>query len=383
MAIVFGLILYSNWKTKTLSEIALLEEDIRYYNSVGLGEQGYIATTILPNGAIAYGQIIEGENPVIPYFSDSAAMGLLSDFGHDYTPLVKDYINWRFSAQEEAGEDKGIIYDYTVVLDEELNFVEETTDYKYDSIDSYAATFLILLEEYTKTTGDYNIIKDNKQKVEDVLNIMLSQLEENGLTRVSNENRIQYTFDNGEVSKALKSAMFIYTDVIPNEQRVMELTNILDEHTNAFDSLLYKDEMYVVGLHEDGEIAIFGENLEEFYPTAVAQLAPTLFGVVSPDDEKGLKAYQAFSMEHNWQSFEHVESTSSYWALTSTTAAIIGDEEKVLEYLENYRSEVAVNHEYPVYSGEAGWISLTCDTMIEKKEAEIKELDPLNLLTLD
>ncbi len=376
-------ILFLRWADEAQQKIDAIEEKVLFYSDLGRTEQTYLASTVLPNGAIAYPPSDDGKNDVIPYFSDTAAMGLLKDFNDDYSPLVKDYINWHFESQIGEGEDAGIIYDFDIIL-EEGEVIEQTSSGEYDSVDSYCATFIILLEEYAKVTGDYEFLRENKKKIDQVLEAMLAQQKENGLTVVSPKNDTQYTFDNVEVSRALKSAVWLYTNVFSaGEYELQVLEGALSAHGAEFDALLYDDVsgLYYAGLDGDGDYLDFG-GIEEFYPTAVAQLSAILFEVIEEDSDKATKLYSDFCEEYAWEDMEHLTSghASFYWALTAATGAKMKDEQRVRQYMEYYSENVAVDHKYPLYCADAGWVSIACDTMIKSYEEELDEIDPFGLL---
>ena len=100
----------------------------------------------LPGGAITMYDIRSGgRSKLTPYFSCSAALGLLA--GGDVEAAGR-YIQWHFDHLER----NGTIFDYTIEV--EGGGVTETPAYDFDSVDSYAALFLILLDEYTKAGGD-------------------------------------------------------------------------------------------------------------------------------------------------------------------------------------------------------------------------------------
>ena len=150
------------------------------------------------NGAIATYTRHEGSNyNIIPYFAVLACEDLLNDVGSFEN--VKKYILWHFNhinITEDINGLAGTIYDYKY----EGNI--ETTEYEYDSVDSYCSMFLSLLNKYVERTGDKQLILDNQDKISYIVNALDAMyMEDRKLTQTKPNYNISFLMDNSESFK--------------------------------------------------------------------------------------------------------------------------------------------------------------------------------------
>lgn len=59
------------------------------------------------------------------------------------------------------------------------------------------------------------------------------------------------------------------------------------------------------------------------------------------------------------------------WAMTGMAAAQVGDTNSLTELLRNYETEYCEEREYPLYTGEAGWICMECEKLYEIYERKL------------
>ena len=145
---------YLNGWDVTLGPITDTER--AFYQSIVDSENAWIARTQLSNGALAMTPTNYGKVQVNPYFADFAALSLLNQ-PEMYADVVKEYMQWHFDHLNTAAEDPsgldGTIFDYTYTVKNGVVTLEEwiTPTPTYDSTDSYAATFLMVVEKYVLT----------------------------------------------------------------------------------------------------------------------------------------------------------------------------------------------------------------------------------------
>lgn len=290
-------------------------------------ELAWIASTQLSSGAIPVSaQTAAGDATINPYFADYAAMALL-ERPELYAANVANYINWHFNHLNEDGT----IYDYTVTGGEESNSAS------YDSTDSYAATFLSLLNKYYQKTGETAIITDNKADIEKVVSALRSTLD-NGLTYAKSDYLIKYTMDNCEVLLGLKDAASLYTNVIvPTDdsfaEKADELSACAKDLETAIEAQLWNaDGYYEIGLNEAGNAA-FKFDWSEQYPSAMAQLFPIFTGVIASDSERAEGLYADYISQYD---ITNISASSSYYSISARTAAVMGDKDTVRKYLSAY-----------------------------------------------
>lgn len=128
----------------------------------------------------------------IPYFVNLTAINLLSDDAN--LPKVKSYIMWylnHLNYPDKYGL-TGTIYDYYITSD-----VESSLE-SYDSADSYSATFLFLVYLYVQKSGDYNLVKENLQKLKDIAYVIAYLQDSDGLVKALPNINLKYLVDNIE-----------------------------------------------------------------------------------------------------------------------------------------------------------------------------------------
>ena len=59
------------------------------------------------------------------------------------------------------------------------------------------------------------------------------------------------------------------------------------------------------------------------------------------------------------------------WAMTGMAAAQVRDINRLTELLRNYETEYCEEREYPLYTGEAGWICMECEKLYELYERKL------------
>ena len=131
------------------------EQERAFYRSIVDSENAWLASTQLSNGALPMTPTNNGKVQMNPYFADIAALSLLNQ-PELYGDVVKEYMKWHFDHLNTAAEDPsgldGTIFDYTYTVKNGVVTLEEwtTPTPTYDSTDSYAATFLMVVEKYAR-----------------------------------------------------------------------------------------------------------------------------------------------------------------------------------------------------------------------------------------
>jgi hypothetical protein len=138
---------------------------------------------------------------IVPYFVNLTAIDLLP---YD-SERVKRYIEWylRHLNYPDMYGLTGTIYDY---------YITETSEvpaYTYDSADSYAATFLFLVFLYTEITDDYQLIRDNLQKLKDIAYVISYLQDTDGLVKAVPHLNLKYLVDNIESVCGLRAFSFL------------------------------------------------------------------------------------------------------------------------------------------------------------------------------
>lgn len=359
----------------------LLEERADFYQSLADQEKEWILRCQMPDGLLLYREWSTDpgakKQTVIPYFSSIAAWGMLAGtVTPEQAQGVACYLNWYLDHLNTAKEDPvngdGTIYDYLVVQENGKTHVESAGT--YDSVDSYAAMFLITAECYAQKVGT-QLLKERRADIKRVADALLRTLEENGLSIVKQEYPVQYLMDNAEVYAGLQAGAKLIQEIAPGDWRIQTMDQAAADMAQAFETLLWNEDagLYEIGLVENGE-PIDQPSWSEFYPDSTAQLFPVCFGVLDPESDRAQQIYQRFCKEWNWADLEHQVSDIStfYWCVICYSAALQGDEVRLQQFIRNYKSALDVEGRgYPLYLGDAGWAALACGWMEQSYRSRI------------
>lgn len=217
---------------------------------------------------------------------------------------VEQYILWYFDHLNYPDKHglTGSIYDYT--LD---GMGRETSTETYDSVDAYAATFIMLLHAYYQKVGNRKILNYYRKEIKDVAYLMIYLKDNDGLTRAVPYQDAKYLMDNCEVYAGLKAYIALAKELawpIPNTYRIA-----MDEIRQAIQEKLYDPS--------SGKYhwALYGNTVhpaywQHFYPDALAQLFPIIYGLIDPSSPEAQRIWHTFqaiySMEEGFA--DHLQS---------------------------------------------------------------------------
>jgi hypothetical protein len=348
--------------------------DMAFYDDIIDKEAAFIANCQLSGGAIATQAKPKNEDSddgyrVVPYFSNLAAVGLLEKVS--YEPVVKKYMNWYFShlntSETDYNKVNGTIYDYSVAKDG----VTETPEKRYDSTDSYAATFISLLRKYVEVTGDKEYILDHQNQLNSIGEAMLSTFDR-GLTYAKPDYRIQYLMDNTEVYKGLDDMVWVYDNVIKNMEKSKFYLNYKQEVEDTIEKKFWDEKTKSYANYRNDGMIIVESSLTNFYSDATAQLFPIWEEMLSSDDPRALEIYNTFCK--NFPGWPEMKKAGDYpWAIMVYTAAIMGDKIKVDTYLKTAKEKfIDKGHPLNWYNLEAGMTLLAASKMKKSIIPEVK-----------
>lgn len=359
----------------SVNEEVANEEDTALFRKIFESETAYLASLQLENGAIPMTYSENGTLTMNPYFADFAALALL-DNADEYADEVKKYMDWHFAHLNTKETDyngvDGTIYDYKItvadgkVTNEAIS--EKDGKKSYDSTDSYAATFLMVLGKYYEKTGDKEYILAHSKDIERIVNAMFSTLHK-GLTFAKPDYEVKYLMDNSEVYEGAVSASALFREVIcPVEasynKTLENCEKTAEEIAQAIEKNLWNasENHYEAGVFRNGKAA-YEFSWDEFYPGATAQLFPIIHGVIGADTRRANTLYDSFNKAFDWQNFK---TPSEYcWGSNVLASAMMNDIESVVCYMENY-AELFEKHEYPLYNADAARVCMAAYIMLER-----------------
>jgi hypothetical protein len=170
----------------------------------------------------------------------------------------------------------------------------QTSTEHYDSVDSYAATFLILLHEYYKRVGNRELLFVHRKKIEDIAYLLIFLKDRDGLTRAIPDQDSKYLMDNCEVYAGLKAYVALcralgwpaqlYSDAA-GEVRQSVWARFYDASTGMFHWAVDSQIEHV-------------SDWSRFYPDAFAQLFPIVYGVLDPASPKAEQIWARFCQQY-------------------------------------------------------------------------------------
>lgn len=361
-------------------EAAATEEQLQLFKQIFESETKWLASLQLENGAIPMTYSANGNLTMNPYFADFAALALLDD-AEKYAGNVKAYMDWHFNHLNTAKEDfnglDGTIYDYVITMkdgkiESEVISTPENAD-SYDTTDSYAATFLTVLDKYLSKTGDSTYIIDNAEDIKRITNVMFATLQ-NGLTYAKHNHRVKYLMDNCEVYEGAIAATNLFGEIVKGGKT--EYTDMRDNCSKLITTVKtnintrlwsFVGEYYRPGITAYVRIPTKIFSWNTYYPQATSQLFPIICGVIEPDTERARNLYEKFSEAYHWEAFEYPD--VFYWGANVQAAAIMNDVDSVAEYMQNYLP-LTEKHSWPLYNMDSARVSMAAFMMLEKSQAQ-------------
>lgn len=351
----------------TMEKNELLREKISYFQKIEENEKQWIMSNQTENGAIlTYEKKIETTNWVNPYFANLAASALME--GHptkEQRDSVRRYLSWYLkhinSSQEDPINGGGTIYDYDITVTR-TGEEKSISKREYDSVDSYASTFLKAASDYVRITQDTKWLAEYSLSLQRVANALLRCINAEGITLAKTDYPIYYLMDNCETNAGLKAMKVLQKQGVVFSQED-EVKGYLEKNSDCVKEGFWRNGEYIIGLDEDGEV--LENNKSSIYPKTIAQIYPIAWQVLDKKEERAEQIYQSLCDNWQWEKMDYRErgGSQSYWPVLAFVGALLGDEDRVETYIENYMNVVEKDHGYPIHIDDAAWIIKTCEEM--------------------
>lgn len=342
------------------------------YTSVAESQEAYIRSLQTSTGALNY---TPGGSRLCAYFSNYAAIGLLTRPGVTNEKIVKEYMDWYISKlngnvnpRTGAAEIPGSVYDY------QISNGEEITNGTYDSVDSYAATFLILAEKLMNISlENENWLKQRSEKLNLVASAMIACIDSPGvkvpedfspddndyLSVASYSYPAKYLMDNCEVNRGLLAAKRLQDKGVITDSVDYQL--YMKKNAQGIESQLWNN-----GTYKWIDQAGSKTNWNNFYADAVAQLTPVMMGIINANDSRAKNLWDEFN-NHYGQWSSGYNYSDFPWVFICFAAASMGDADRVEEYVKHIYSFTSKNMQKKNwYSSEAGELLIAIDLINNK-----------------
>ncbi len=384
---VFLLMVIMVYIYKVEEQIRQVKAEISFYEEIVESEVSYLKSLQLSDGALSMYSLSKSKIVINPYFSNISIYAMAKT--NMANEEVKHYIQWYLSRINDEKVDPfgidGTIFDYRVTNLSKLDY-KSTGD--YDSIDSYAATFLMLISEYYNATGDVEFLLEHEEGIERIYGALM-QMKRDDLFSSKPDRDVKYTMDNAEVYYGLKRYMELLEEVLMKYGSLSygdRLADLKGEVTKIAENLIndvYDNERlyFNIGLDSKGRTLSF-KTYRDFYPDMTAQIFPLIFEVNEPKSEQVVNGYQKYSEIYDATvgSAKENGDTSFYWTVQAYYYSKLGKSDKLKAYLVDYKNKLMDTHPYPLYNTEVAWIILACENEITKLENKLDDVDKFGLV---
>lgn len=337
------------------AEVASFQEDgvsLSKLMTVTENEFDYLLSLQDENGIIAQ---TPGLDHSIPYFSNMAALAMLSD-SRGFEP-VRRYMDWylRHINRPDKFGFYGTMYDYRK---QGGNWV---ATHDYDSADSYAATFLTLVFNYATATGDTSFVEDNLQGIVDVAEVLIKLQDKDGLIWAKPKYYVKFLMDNAENYRGLRDAELLmhYFGRADLAERYGQAASLVAQ---GMEKKLWLEDQQVYAW------ALYGRwwqrvPKKKWYPDTIGQIYPVVFGVVDPLSDRASHLYAYLNLHYpEWTKGRFDDRFP--WTVLALMATMMRDDARAVEYLSNvYESTASLSRGYPWYSFESAFFVKAWNTL--------------------
>ena len=316
------------------------------------------------NGAIR----MTSDGIIVPYFANFACLGLETKKSQKNEEAVAAYIHWYVTHMNTSETDKngldGTIYDYCADGTETDANGTKTAD--YDSTDSYAATFLMVLQNDKSNGGK------NADLTEELLNRLVGAMmgtynQKLGLTETKPGYGAYYLMDNCEVYRGLMAAASLYQERFSNTPKSRQMKKKAESLKKAICRQFWdkKQNCFLVAIDQNQK-SLFKKACTTFYPQAANQLYPVIYGVISPKSRMAKEAYGQFKsqyMQHGKKGHDWTcgDTSDEYpWCILLRGVEKMDDQKNGTRFFSYLQAQYSGNtNQEGWYCGEAGQLLIS------------------------
>lgn len=314
-----------------------------------------MATQQLSDGAI-----ISAPDRITPYFANGAANGWLQE--PIRSTAVANYMQWYFNHVNRTTDVWGLtgtIYDYAVTNGETGGCYGGSCG--ADSTDAYASSFLSLAWAAWSSgdAGLRSLISSNRPTLDliaGVLNNPKTLDSSDGLTWAYPGYPYKFLSDNCEGYRGLLDYSNLVQAAFDDSSSASAWSAEAANMRNGI--LAFWDASTNTWAVDKSSSGTFDQaKMTSWYPDAVAQIYPVVFGVVAPTDPQAVSAYASLNAAFpNWDTFQFNDSFP--WVVVGYAATVMGDATRSNQYRMSVELKfVNVTPQFPYswYNAENGW----------------------------
>lgn len=357
--------LSDNSTIQVVANNKLKTQAIYNYDALINKEIAYILSCQLSSGAI---KMYPANSNVNAYFANVACLGLLEKPTTANVAAVKSWMAWYMThlngttnPVKGGSEIGGSVYDYS------YDGTTLTSLGTYDSIDSYAATFLTLakrLVEISPANNSWlagysyqltligNALTACIDNSSNTMPVGYTPDDNDGLTIDSYVHGAKYLMDNVEVNEGFRSMVWLQSNVITGGSPAY-YQSVLTAHTSAIESQLWRSTMY--NWNDNGTTGATNSSWSTWYADAIGQLFPVMLGLIDPTSSRAVSLYSTFNTNYpNWSTGTVYDPSGFPTVLVAYAAAKMNDvtgATNYLNYLQTYSGTTEPSHWYVAESG--------------------------------
>ena len=259
---------------------------------------------------------------IIPYFANLAAKTLVNYYPENSKLYMKWYLD-NLNMPDKWGL-SGTIYDFRMSSKGTL-----VPTGKYDSADSYAATFLDLVSYYCEVTNDFDFIEQNMAAICKVADVIAALQDKDGLVFVKPKSGVKYLMDNCESYRG----MMAWSNSL-NNMGHLEIAGyyreIAEKIHEGIQSVLYDPEKCSYFWYYSRLIKRHARK-GKWYPDGVSQLYLISSGILDPEHQAQEIWDQFTTAFSNWET--GAKNDPFPWGNITLVANLMGDTETAWTYL--------------------------------------------------
>ena len=303
---------------------------VRYISIIN-SECNFILAHQLSDGAFTMSANRETEGyKIVPYFNNIAARALLDNPTALNIAAVRHWMIWYMTHLNADGS----IYDYYASSYTGASIITSTND--FDSMDSYAATFLTLAKRLCEVSASDKIwlMKNYSTQISLIGKALSFVTDSDGLTIAKPTYRIKYTMDNAEVNEGLSNMIWLSQNVI-TDGNPDYWQALLAKNSQSIENDLWNISSGTYFMYKGGPVI----NWNKFYADATCQLYPIWCGVISSNSSRAQSLWKRFNATYpDWSIGKIYDPGGFPWTVLGYTAAVMNDKRRTDNYLRYIQS---------------------------------------------
>jgi len=299
-----------------------------------LQEADWMMQMVQPDGAFANYPDMQQIRPYMAHFGAIGFVRASEASGNtEYVDAAWRWAHWYASKMDETG----FVTDFNWIDGQWVS----TGD--MDSTDSYAALYMVLLEELYRVTGDISNLRSLADSVEKSVTAIEATMDVDGLTWAKPTYHVKYLMDNAETYVGLLAGGRVAA-ILSNAELSEKANSMAQRMCAGLESLWNEETMSYARAVNQAEVE--ESDWDYYYNDAVSQAWAVAFGI--PDAERSSAMMNLFEERHSYWNdpgasgpFRNgdgpVMVRIDYWPVVGWAHLLVGNTELASEGVGNIR----------------------------------------------